>query len=497
MGEKGSLKNLYKSFRFFLANQKKKQKEKLSKKKPAKANIKINQKVKLSFFVVLTAIFGFFGSFLSFTKKEDEEIKEINNLDDLSKVKTIVVNIVNTIEKTNSIENINKCKTKLTNIEKVITNTFLVSTQVEVLKKEVKTANTKAEEKIDIIKTKEETVKKIEIIKQEKIEKVNKELKETKEKVNEIKNKLPEVVSKDQLFDLKKEVEKLEEKFKKNELKEEDIKKLDQFLLLYNTEEIRMLKTKIDDKLKKVVADEIKEETIIPIVVGVSASEVIDKPKEIIEETKEENKEVNKKEQVKEKDNKEEEEKKDIPESSISLDIKMTTAIISKQIIGMENRVNEARRVINNKPFFFIRIRSMVSNTLRLCASISPFFFFKNKVVGTFTSAILLDNSIRGLRRSISDNKRNVSYIRTNGLELLLKEHKEIEQRTKETFDDSLEQLTFFKMDFINKYGMHINNNIELKNMMNEICDIEEYIMSKQDEYKKQNERIKIKLKRY
>ena len=89
------------------------------------------------------------------------------------------------------------------------------------------------------------------------------------------------------------------------------------------------------------------------------------------------------------------------------------------------------------------------------------------------------------------------SAIRTNGLELLLKEHKEIEQRTKEIFDDSLEQLIFFKRDFIHKYGRHINGNIELQNMMNEIYDIEEYIVSKQDEYKKENESIKIKLKRY
>ena len=57
------------------------------------------------------------------------------------------------------------------------------------------------------------------------------------------------MTTKEELFDLKKEIEELEEKFKNNELKEEDIKKLDQFLLLYNTEEIRMLKTKIEDKI--------------------------------------------------------------------------------------------------------------------------------------------------------------------------------------------------------------------------------------------------------
>lgn len=492
MGEKGSLKNLYKSFRFFLASQKKKRKEKLLEKKLSKINIKTKDKVKLSFFVVLTAFFGFLSSFFPFSRKEREEIKEINNSDDLKKTRNIIINIVNTVDKSNDIEKINKCKTELNNIEKVINKTCFVSSQVADVKKDLQKANIKVAEKIEIVTTTTKLKEKVEILEKAKIEKANEELKDTKDKVNQIKTKLPEVTNKEELFDLKKEVEKLEEKFKKNELKEEDLKKLDQFLLLYNTEEIRMLKSKIDDKIKKVTAEELNEQLSIPTKDAAVVSEIIKK-----EEDKKEQKKENKKVIEKEEQKKEQEEKKDIPESSLALDLKMTTTIISKQIMGMENRVNQARKLVNNKPIFFVRIRSMVSSTLRLCASISPLFFFKNKIVGTFTSAILLDNSIRSLRRSISDNKKNVSYIRTNGLELLLKEHKEIEQRTKEIFDDSLNQLTFFKTDFINKYGRHINGNIELQNMMNEICDIEEYIISKQNEYKKENERIKIKLKRY
>lgn len=493
MGEKGSLKNLYKSFRFFLINQKKKRKEKLLEKKRSKINIKPKDKVKLSFFVVLTAFFGFLGSFFSFSRKEKEEIKEINNSDDLNKTKKIIMNIVNTAQKTNDIDKITECKMKLNNIEKVINKSELFLPQVADVKKDLEKANKKVTEKIEIVEINKKNTDKLQVLNQEKIEKINQELKDTKEKVNQIKTKLPEVNNTEELFDLKKEVEKLEEKFKKDELKEEDLKKLDQFLLLYNTEEIRMLKSKIDDKIEKVATKELNEELATQEKVNPAISEILEK-EEIKEQQTEKKKEIEKKQEQEKKD---QEEKKDIPESSLSLDFKMATIIVSKQITGMENKVNQARKSVSNKPIFFEKIRSMVSNTLRFCASISPLFFFKNKIVGTFISAVLLDNSIRSLRRSISDNKKNVSYIRTNGLELLLKEHKEIEQRTKQIFDDSLNQLTFFKTDFIHKYGQHINGNIELENMMNEICDIEEYIISKQNEYKKENERIKIKLKRY
>jgi|GEM_PF-2934633 len=494
MGEKGSLKNLYKSFRFFLINQKKKRKEKLLEKKQSRINIKPKDKVKLSFFVVLTAVFGFLSSLFLFSRKEKDEIKEINNFEDLNKTKNTIMNIVNTVQKSNDIDKITECKMKLNNIEKVINKSELFLPQVVDVKKDLEKANKKVIEKLEIVKINKKNTDKLQVLNQEKIEKINQELRDTKDKVNQIKTKLPEANNKEELFDLKKEVEKLEEKFKKDELKEEDLKKLDQFLLLYNTEEIRMLKSKIEDKIKKVATKELNEELSIQEKVNAAVPEILKN-----EEDKKEQKTENKKEIEKnqEKEKKEQEEKKNIPESSLSLDFKMATTIISKQIMSMENKVNQARKSVSNKPIFFVRIRSMVSNTLRLCASISPFFFFKNKIVGTFTSAVLLDNSIRSLRRSISDNKKNVSYIRTNGLELLLKEHKEIEQRTKRIFDDSLEQLTFFKTDFIYKYGRHINGNIELENMMNEICDIEEYIISKQSEYKKENERIKIKLKRY
>ena len=495
MGEKGSLKNLYKSFRFFLANQKKKRKEKLLEKKQSKINIKTKDKVKLSFFVVLTGVAGFLSSFFPFSKEEKEEIKEINSFDDLNKAKKVIISIVNTVEKSNDIEKITKCKIELRNIEKAISKTNLILPQVADVKKDLGKANIKVAEKIEIINTTTKATEKTTNLIQEKIEKVNEELEDAKDKVNQIKAKLPEVTTKEELFDLKKEIEKLEDKFKNNELKEEDLKKLDQFLLLYNTEEIRMLKAKIEDKIKKVETIELDEQLSTSLQVKALAPEITKKE----EEKKATSKDLNKKENGKdaEKEKKEQEEKKDIPESSLFLDLKMTTSIVSKQILGMENKVNQARKIINDKPIFFVRIRSMVSSTLRFCAGLSPLFFFKNKIVGTFTSAILLDNSIRSLRRGISDNKRNVSYIRTNGLELLLKEHKEIEQRTKEIFDDSFEQLTFFKTDFIHKHGRYINGNIELQNMMNEICNIEEYIMSKQDEYKKENERIKIKLKRY
>jgi hypothetical protein len=74
------------------------------------------------------------------------------------------------------------------------------------------------------------------------------------------------------------------------------------------------------------------------------------------------------------------------------------------------------------------------------------------------------------------------------------KEVKEVEDRTRYVFDDSFYQLSLFKNEFIKKYGIYINSNYEIKEMFENILEIEDYIVSKQEEYEKENNKVKRKL---
>ncbi len=507
MGEKGSLKNLYKSFRFFLANIEKKKKKEILEKKKNKTSIKLKDKFKLSFFIVITSIFGFLVSFLTSPKKEITMVEEVKDENDLIKVKRFAIEVVNIIQNTKSITTINNCKVEITKTLEKVSKAGLVGITVSAVKWDLEKADLKADKKIEIIKEnslKEEEKKVIDI---KKIEKLNSELKETREQVDQIKIKLPDVILKNELEDIKEVIIKLEKKLKSDEFDNEDLKKLDQFLLLYNTEELRILKVKVDEKLNRVIKETFKQDSITSNNIVIDALEIEKKnhlSEENIRQTKKE-KELEKKAVLKEK--KEElkekknffniEKKVEQLDNDLIADLKTTTSIVNKQIIAMEYKANEILKIRHNKPLFFIKIRHSVSNALRLCAGISPFFFFRNKVVGGFTSSILLNNSIRSMRRSLTDDRRSISYIKTNGLELLIKEHSEIERRTKDMFNDSYKQLNVFKSDFIKKYGLYINGNIELTNMMREIYSIEEYIVNKQEEFKKENEHIKIKMKKF
>ena len=504
MGEKGSLKNLYKSFRFFLANIKRKKKKEILEKKKNKTSIKLNDKFKLSFFIVLTSIFGFLISFFTSPKKEMRIVEEIKDENDLINVKRFVIEVANIIQNTKNIDTIKNCKTEINKTLEKVNKAGLSGITVSVVKKDLETADLKADKKIEIIKEDnlKQEEKKVLVI--QKIEKLNDELKDTKKRVDQIKTKLPEVVLMNELEEIKELITKLEKRLKYDEFNDEDLKKLDQFLLLYNTEELRILKVKVDEKLKRVINENLKQDSISSTNIVIGTLETKKKNSSLEENIKETKTELEKKTEAKEKkrDLKEKKnfsniEKIEQIDNDLIADLKMTTSIVNKQIIAMEYKANEILKIRQNKPLFFIKIRHAVSNTLRFCAGISPFFFFRNKVVGGFTSSILLNNSIRSMRRSISNERKTISYIKTNGLELLIKEHSEIEKRTKDIFDDSFRQLAFFKSDFIKKYGLYIDSNIELTNMMKEINSIEEYIVTKQDEFKKENDNIKIKMKRF
>lgn len=505
MGEKGSLKNLYKSFRFFLANIKKMKKKEMLEKNKNKTSIKLKDRFRLSFFIVLTSIFGFLVSFLSSPKKEIRTVEEVKDENDLIKVKRFAIEVVNIIQNTKSITTINNCKVEITKTLENVNKAGLVGITVSAIKRDLEKADLKADKQIEIIKDNSLKKEEKKVLDIKKIEKLNNELKETKKQVDQIKIKLPEVVLKNELEDIKELIIKLEKKLKNDEFNNEDLKKLDQFLLLYNTEELRILKVKVDEKLNKVIKETFKQDSITSNNVVIDALETKKKNDLLEENIKQTKKEIEKKAVSKEKKDETKEKKNSFNiekkaeqlDNDLIADLKTTTSIVNKQIMAMEYKANEILKIRHNQPLFFIKIRHAVSNTLRLCAGISPFFFFRNKVVGGFTSSILLNNSIRSMRRSLTDDRRLISYIRTNGLELLIKEHSEIERRTKDMFDDSYKQLNFFKSDFIKKYGLYIDSNIELTNMMNEIYSIEEYIINKQEEFRKENEHIKIKMKRF
>ena len=221
-------------------------------------------------------------------------------------------------------------------------------------------------------------------------------------------------------------------------------------------EEIVKVDKKIEEKNPNKKEPEIDLARVIVPVVAI-AEDVITKPKKI-ENKEEENK--------KKKEEKKQEEKK---LEKINKDkINQTKNELSKAILYINKQI-ELQNVRTPKKtgkldFFKKTIKETLSTSL--IAQV----LFKNPAITLFTSAIVVNNNIRSMRKTMN---KNVKYINVSDMENLKIQKKELDRYTDKVFSNSLFQLSTFRQEIINKYGKEVNYNNELINILKEIDDLE------------------------
>ena len=247
MGEKGSLKNLYKELwmRINYRLKKKKEEEELIRRMEKKYKLSFKDKTKLSFSLILGTIF--YSFFSIFSKREEVIIKVIESEKDLTEVKKQVSEIKKEATRSINSVQITKCEEKIKRIDNIINTTSYKHKSIEKIKNDIVICRIY----IDI--------KKENIVKEEKrIKKINQDLQEVKEEIKKTTKKIDSIIideknidKEKQIFDIKKEIEAIERKIKENKISEEDIEKIDKFLLLSNSEELKKLKVKAEIKINE------------------------------------------------------------------------------------------------------------------------------------------------------------------------------------------------------------------------------------------------------
>lgn len=506
MGEKGSIKNLYKDLLIRINYRKKNKKE-----KKANKNIKLKtsfkSKTKLSLLLFFNALFGIIKYLFtpsSMKHKQKKYIKEI--VKDGMKLEQYVESISEKIKQTNNPKELIEYQSEMIYIENNIKNDGRsISKNIEFKVINIKRDINKKLEKADVTKdnTSVNETKLNISLKQNTIdtkEDLNNDLQILKEQIKKLNKKYDEIIENKEintlkeLIDLEKIIIELKRKIElENEnYTLEDLKKIDDYLRIKNNEEILKLKEKVTNKIiaLKNPIKEIEEYEVI------SKNQIIENKRENTKQNVNENKnnkEVLKNEQInnlKQEEEKLKRVKKEI-NNNLKRDIIMSSLIINQQLLSNEKIVREIRKSFNNRPSFFRRIKRMSFNTFRLCISTTPLFTFKNKTVGLFTSSILLNNSIRSLRKSISPQNNSIEYIRTNNLYKYIKEQNELIEKSNRILNDSLHQIQSFKHEFLNQYSSYINIAPDINEIIEQISEIESYITNKQLEYEKTNKKVK------
>jgi len=446
MGEKGSIKNLYKSWRIFLEEQKKK------KKKTSKVKVFI-----ATFFTFLLSPF-FFSS-----KEYKKSVKQIDLL-------------ISEIDKEENPEILNELKNILKKEkDKVLEIDSKNNKRIKLIEKAENKIETKLE-KINEIKVEEQAIQinpimipingfeetKI-IQKQASIIKdpdVLEFLNYMKLEINTIEYKLKGDLNLFQLKYIKTRITELNKKrdnFKSN-YDFESIKKLyenkDKYKILENNEKLESLYKICETKLEEL---------------------------------------NNQKEEKKEKKNKK------IKQENINFEeIKKINEYLDKQIKKQDLEISKLKLIISKtekklkRGTILSNIKNMLGNTMKICLGLLPLSIFKNKLVAGLVSSFMLNNSVRGIRNLINEEKIEYAKLLSN-----INNQKDLIFHTRLVYEDALTQIEFLKYDLLSRFSF-----TDLKDIFHKLYEIGEELKKKnkmlsdleielEEEYDKTREKVK------
>ncbi len=274
----------------------------------------------------------------------------------------------------------------------------------------------------------------------------------------------------------------LKKEFESIKTIEEKITKTKQYAHFYELEfELKLLQKKVD--LLKQEYDELKKKYKIELNLNfdkydlakndnkiIELLEKIDNDLKIIEQKKQvifknrPSKEKTKEEKVQKQTKIKEEKKqnlKQIDERLIAQSIILKD--ISKQTTYLENYFQKLNKSFNKKKTLSSSLLNFSKTILKCAFSLFPISFFKNKLLGTLVSGIMINNSIKSMRK-IANPKLQINY------EYFVDQYndnKDLLKNIDKVYNDSLNELYLLKEELI--YLDLLEQNQELNRQIMEI----------------------------
>lgn len=448
-GVLGSLKNMLKRWRINFRKKKKQDEVKIY-------NRKITKYPKLTSFIYSTIaiIYCPFGYMFARSNKQvrNEQPKlykkteKINiKLDEMivkkeNNIKTIekdIFEVKKQIEIPMSKESKNYFNSKLKEIEikiQFIKNPDKISNiEAEVIKESLeksavkhKNVNKKLLQSlpISLILVKQKKEDKFNFIKQ-----ANKELKNINEQIKNIENKISNVNQYNHFYDLENELNYLRKKIEILKEKYKEVKDYLNFEVDYDKYELCKSPKKIDETLEKIEKDLKLIET---------------KKKEMLNK-KEEDKQKNIEEKKETKKQKEKEEKKKEKIDDIIKAQQLVLNNIMNQNKYFDDYMKKISKTTNKKRTILSSLSNLSTIILNFTVSLLPVSLFKNKLLGTLVSSIMINNSLKTMRRMLNPSLKV-------GYQLFIDNYynsKNILFDTYQMCDNSLQELTLLKEELL------------------------------------------------
>lgn len=493
--QKGSLKDRIRSWQLFL-RYKKEQRKKLRKlKKKQKKEIKEKQLLLTEKYYSKPKVFGltilglFLGLFEPKTKDKKINVElEIVNLELKLAKKTIDIEDVKKIEQIDKELVKEKYFSSDKNIKKIDTYIRRVEALKESIKKDeiveiIKSNTTKKEKKQIVNQEMVKNDKEIKLDTETKISKqayvpilevkeLNKELDSCYKKIKDIKLKTTKTEEYNDLFDYEFEIKQLKLKIENIIIKYESLKSLPGFKELENyikikdidLYEIRKNDKKIKDKINLCNETLIQiEETKKKIIVEQKDTSIVDKKTSKQEQNKKENKEKNK--EIKKEDN------------NKLLEITLANKIIYDSLIKEQRKVAKLERSLSKmtikrrRPTVFYYTKNLISSIFYFTFGLFPIKLFQNKMLGGLVSGMMINNSLRSVRRILNPDVQ-ITYIYEN-LENEILTTSNYLSRMDFLLSDSVNQVKDIRQSILSKYGSDIEYQSSLASYIEELDKIQ------------------------
>lgn len=394
----------------------------------------------------------------------DNKLKEIeiktNFIKNPDKISTIEAKIISdSLEKNINNKNINKSK----NINKPLLKKLSIVPLAFIQKPQSQTKGT-SKENGDQAKNSE-----LQFIKN-----ANKQLKEVESKLKEIEAKIPTIKEYNHYYDLENDLKYIYQKIDLLKNKYAELKNkfdvnldldFDKYKLIKSNDKINEILARIDSDLKLI---ETKKKELLT-------------PKNIKVEQKKEEKKEEKKKETKSKI-------KEIDEFVEAKNHVLNNIINQNKYL--ENYFQKLAKSTNKKKTIFSSLFNFSKTVLNFTISLLPVSIFKNKLLGTLVSTIMINNSIKTMRKMV-DPKLRINY------EMFLEsymDNKDIITRTYNVCSDSLNELSQLKDELI-----LLGANKEAKGLLIQIETIENNILKQMGNLKikdKTLDKVYVKIKK-
>ena len=180
------------------------------------------------------------------------------------------------------------------------------------------------------------------------------------------------------------------------------------------------------------------------------------------------------KNKIEKKENKKEVKKE---ETNQLYEIDLANKIIYDNLVKEQRKVEKLERSLakmtikRRKPSVFYYTKNLVSSIFNFTFGLFPISLFQNKMLGGLVSGMMINNSLRSVRR-ILNPEIQITYIYEN-LEKEILTTSNYLSRMDFLLNDSLEQIKDIRANVINKYGSDIYYQESLVSYLDELDKIE------------------------